>query len=1129
MKKWSSLCLACAVGSATGVFGQTTIFDSSAGSYTVGDLEGQNNWTQLLNYDTNGVPVASNQLSDVAFTVDNSSWLINDAASDAAFLVETNAAYVYLDEVSAGNELYSEWTGEMDFSFNIPQGTYAGAGTLPNANFFAIGLTASTTNGLSQFDGNDVIMLLRYRANNRLDMQLCSEQDADLRIFQTPSDDSTWAEPVGQEILGMNPQTGDCQSDELHLTWTIRKTSDGNYLGWGSVSNTVTGAWVDDIRTNGLGGRVVSTEGKNKAADVHASFDPVLAMGRHGAAYAPQYEAFGNGLLDIDIESLTVTKSIVSPALAAPANVVAVEFDSQVTVSWDAAPEATSYDVFRATSSGGYTTAFTNLNGLTVVDTGLSNNQEYFYVVQAVYDTVNSTNSLEVSATPAEIFTGSLVATSFAVPDYSDADLAGQQGWLQVSGSSNNAFNVINSGSATSAIDTVSTEGSFSTNVGNAVYLNKLTDNNANDAWDGYFDFQVSATGTNINNQHVFAFGVTSDNDAPLFLSGGANDQMALMSLLVRANGKLVALGGTELNDTDDTRLAVLIGDTETGWNPDNGASSDLVSDVIRYEWKIRKTTIEGTYQISATLSNTVSGTFGDMQTIVPYDKLEKSTMYNALGAQFAMGHYYKSRLTPASDLVNITILDMEVNHSSDNEPQIQAPSGLTAIGGDRSVGLSWQEAFEASDYDVLFAETEGGAQTLLTTITGQTYLDEPRFNGVTGWYTVRANFAAGSADTSEIAGTPEASVTALNFDGTDLGLTGSQVNLGLTDGLVTNGSMMYIDNTVSPLIANGEGAYTGPTFHGLTQIDVVGVDITDGRGDIGFRLANNQDNNGSLTDNFEYRQNGGAPRGECLWYVESTNWDEPQASVDPVNNNVGVLIANKLLTSPGTQHIAIRNGASDWYISQASAGNGTSGALDTLGTLFMPNLRTNLFGSISVTPGTLIAQPGAWDTVENLNLTDITAIGWLADNQIRIKPVKLIVTVGGSIPSTQYWMDQYDSVTNLTDDTDGDLLSNLKEYAFGGNPEDANDQGTLPEYTAANVDGTNGFIVVHHELRDPTKGINYSLETDESLAIAGGWTPVPEGDKLGEEDIDYFTKAVSNFVPADVATKFIDLKVNEL
>ncbi|MDF7824814.1 hypothetical protein P4B35_12385 [Pontiellaceae bacterium B12227] len=1121
---------------------QGQLFDSGAGSYTPGDLAGQANWTQLLNYDTNGVPVVSNQLSGVTFSVDNSSWVANDAASDTAFLMETNASYVYLDEPSAGNELYSEWTGTMDFNFSIPAGTYA-AGSLPNANFFAIGLTSSTTNGLSQFDQNDVVMFLRYRANNRLDMQLQTEADADLRIFQTPSDATTYAEPA--VLLGMNPQTGDCQSDELRLSWTIRKSTDGVYSGWGSVSNLSTGVWIDDIRTNGLGGKVVSTAGKDKSAAVYASSAPQLAMGRHTAAWATQYAVNGNGLLDIDINDLTVVKSIVSPALTAPENLGAVAYDSQVTVSWETVPDADSYDVFRATSSGGYTTAFTNVTELSVVDEGLANDTEYFYVVQSVFPGFsNSTNSLEVSATPVAIFNGSVIDHGFTTTDgYANGDLAGQlgsSGWKAAAYTTANAFNIINAAPADGQASTMGNGFINETNLSNAVYLDRLMDNEEDDTWEGSIDFQVqayTAPGSSVAtllNADIFTLGVTrpeSQDDAHNLYSGN----QALMSLRLVADGNLAILFSTE-NSTADTRLAQLQREN-VGWDPEDeeadGVSvADLITDTITLDWSIRKTRDDDVYQATATLTSSGATAPAATNASLAFTTDTLENLYASPSVKFTMGQYKNAwktngTLTNKADVV-LHNLSLAV---TDSLPVASAPTGVATVGGDRSVMVSWDATLEANSYDLLMAETAAGSQVLVANVVDATVLDTPRFNGVTSYYTVRANFDTGTADSIEVPGTPEALIAQVDIDGfgSDSTLISGSINMDQTTGLQTNvaNSVTYIDYSSTAFVSTARYSnWNGPTMYGLSQVNSIEPDITSAKGTTGYRIrqGGTQVINGTQSDHFEFTTAGTV--GQALWYVKSTDFAEPKASIDLTVDTHTVTIANQII-QPETkkQRVAIRNNGT-WYVSETFLGDGRNELPDAT---TIANLYDDNWAVLAVIPGTLMVDPVSFDSSNNDSFTQVDAIGFFCEGITKWKPYQLIYNTSGSIPSTEYWMNQYAGVSNLTENTDGDALSNLKEYAFGGNPEDPNDVGTLPEFTRANYMGTDGFIVTHVELRDPEPGIGYSLETSDNLTFVDNWDIDAGMETIGTNYVDYYTVEYTNFIPVDIAAKFIDLKVNQL
>jgi len=85
---------------------------------------------------------------------------------------------------------------------------------------------------------------------------------------------------------------------------------------------------------------------------------------------------------------------------ATPAGVVATAGNQQVSLTWTASSGASSYNVKRATTSGGPYTKVATATSANDTDTGLTNGTAYFYVVSAVNSAGESANSAEVSATP---------------------------------------------------------------------------------------------------------------------------------------------------------------------------------------------------------------------------------------------------------------------------------------------------------------------------------------------------------------------------------------------------------------------------------------------------------------------------------------------------------------------------------------------------------------------------------------------------------------------------------------------------------------------------------------------------------------------------------------------------------
>ncbi|NDI33805.1 DNRLRE domain-containing protein [Chengkuizengella sediminis] len=85
----------------------------------------------------------------------------------------------------------------------------------------------------------------------------------------------------------------------------------------------------------------------------------------------------------------------------APTNLNGITGDSFVDLSWNAANNADSYIVKRATtSSGPYSTVASNVSGTTYSDSSVTNGTTYYYVVSAVNIAGESGNSNEISVTP---------------------------------------------------------------------------------------------------------------------------------------------------------------------------------------------------------------------------------------------------------------------------------------------------------------------------------------------------------------------------------------------------------------------------------------------------------------------------------------------------------------------------------------------------------------------------------------------------------------------------------------------------------------------------------------------------------------------------------------------------------
>jgi len=121
----------------------------------------------------------------------------------------------------------------------------------------------------------------------------------------------------------------------------------------------------------------------------------------------------------ITTQTVTVTVTAAS-APAAPTGLTAAAGNASVTLSWTASTGATSYNIYRGTTSGGESTTpiATGVTTPGYTDSGLTNGQEYYYKVAAVNNAGASPMSNEASATPtASACAVALVATDTGVAE----------------------------------------------------------------------------------------------------------------------------------------------------------------------------------------------------------------------------------------------------------------------------------------------------------------------------------------------------------------------------------------------------------------------------------------------------------------------------------------------------------------------------------------------------------------------------------------------------------------------------------------------------------------------------------------------------------------------------------------
>lgn len=114
--------------------------------------------------------------------------------------------------------------------------------------------------------------------------------------------------------------------------------------------------------------------------------------------------------------SLASSEVFTAIPIVSPTSLTAIGHDSNVVLSWDAVTGATSYNVYRALTSGGpYTQIATGVAEITYTDSTVTNGTTYYYVVTAVSSAGESAYSNEASATPNADETGKALLDIYMV------------------------------------------------------------------------------------------------------------------------------------------------------------------------------------------------------------------------------------------------------------------------------------------------------------------------------------------------------------------------------------------------------------------------------------------------------------------------------------------------------------------------------------------------------------------------------------------------------------------------------------------------------------------------------------------------------------------------------------------
>jgi len=503
------------------------------------------------------------------------------------------------------------------------------------------------------------------------------------------------------------------------------------------------------------------------------SLPPTLPVGSYSLV------ASANGNL-----SAPVTFNYFPPP--APTGLSAVIGDTQLRLSWSAAPGATSYNVLRTTRSGLYYTTVATVTGTNYTDTGLLNGVTYYYVVTAVGSGGPSVYSSELAATP---FGAPAIPTGLiAIPaSYLGVNLL----WNTVPGAQ--AYNVKRS----------TTSGGPYSIIANRPNPD-CTDTNVSAGIPYYYVVSaVSAGGESADSPQSSAIpGTTGDILNGLAANWRLDDGAGATAVDSSGNNNT----GTLLNSPTWV-LPGRIGAAELSFNAtnlqsvtaNNSASLNMSSAITIAAWInpldwignrriVQKGNSDNQYRFLAegnVLKFHLNGV-GTLTTALPTSNLwthvaatwNGSTMLIYTNGQVqgsltaggsitattdpvaigkkntssSSGDYWNGQLDEVR-LYNRALSLAEINiiaHNGDVPPA--APTGLSAVPTNSQITLLWNASTAASSYNIKRATINGGPYTTVGTSFSPFYTDGGLTNGTTYYYVVSAvNYTNESPNSSQL------------------------------------------------------------------------------------------------------------------------------------------------------------------------------------------------------------------------------------------------------------------------------------------------------------------------------------------------------------------------------------------
>ncbi len=437
---------------------------------------------------------------------------------------------------------------------------------------------------------------------------------------------------------------------------------------------------------------------------------------------------------------------------ATPGDELHANADSSITITLTASPGATSYNIYRSTTSGAEgNTPYATTTATTYVDKNLSSTPIYFYEFTAVNSCGESARSPEdASKTPPPIGTGGNipgVASGNSLIFYCKDALLGGFDWFQTltgwfpqvlgsSGSTSPGQRVVDMAYAT--------EGSLTFN-------DVVVPTSGLYTIDWRYAFQGGLFPAVKNRQmglRVNGTVITMTERFPITGSFDVYQHSFLQAHLNAGANSVSMLAASDHGVSRVDQLTVTPATASVPSGPTN-LSATPGNTTVKLSWT-------GSTSGSPTSYSIYRGTASDGEATTPVGTTNgTTTTFTDTGLTNGKTYFYN---VAANNSVGVSPDTNEVSVTPAATVGVPpAPAGLTATAGNGSVGLIWTASAGATSYSI-YRGTAPGAEgaTAIGTATSNSFTDTGLNNGTTYYYKVTASNSAGTSGSSnEASATP--------------------------------------------------------------------------------------------------------------------------------------------------------------------------------------------------------------------------------------------------------------------------------------------------------------------------------------------------------------------------------------